>query len=181
MGFGDSCFSGAEQRTRRLSFQKNICTRCSVLYQALCEPLLNAESHSEKDVTVVQQSACFCLTVSGNAPRLFAHSAKLLIRGILMNTCGKCGQTIAIGSKFCPHCGTPPNSCRKCGAQIADGAKFCPECGASVLAFTREPDAQPPEQSTRTDSRFSLAANERTAQPKSKIIGTPRCVSGIDS
>ena len=52
-------------------------------------------------------------------------------------TCGKCGEPIAVGTKFCAKCGSPAIvqdlKCRKCGADIPVGTRFCPACGAPAV------------------------------------------------
>ncbi|RQD80670.1 MAG: SPFH domain-containing protein [Methanocalculus sp. MSAO_Arc2] len=51
-------------------------------------------------------------------------------------SCIKCGQQIAQGTKFCPHCGSPQAeemvTCGTCGASVKKGMKFCPECGSPM-------------------------------------------------
>ena len=57
-----------------------------------------------------------------NAPQQAAAPGK---------ACIACGQSIPVGSKFCPECGANQNpGCKGCGAKLAPGTKFCPECGA---------------------------------------------------
>ncbi|MCL2539812.1 MAG: SPFH domain-containing protein [Firmicutes bacterium] len=44
--------------------------------------------------------------------------------------CGKCGNLIPDGAKFCPKCGTPSGAvCPHCKHSVKPGAKFCPDCG----------------------------------------------------
>ena len=44
--------------------------------------------------------------------------------------CTQCNNTILIGAKFCPSCGTPTaSSCAKCNTPLLPGAKFCTACG----------------------------------------------------
>lgn len=48
--------------------------------------------------------------------------------------CPKDGTLAALGTKFCPECGSPMlqpevQKCSRCGADLL-GAKFCPNCGA---------------------------------------------------
>ncbi len=52
--------------------------------------------------------------------------------------CPKDGTVAAVGTKFCPECGTAmvqpavaAECCPKCGAATM-GAKFCPECGTKI-------------------------------------------------
>lgn len=50
-----------------------------------------------------------------------------------MTTCKNCGAEVALGTKFCPECGSPiPRTCINCGYELSPNAKFCPECGAPV-------------------------------------------------
>ena len=51
-------------------------------------------------------------------------------------TCAKCGEDIAVGTKFCSGCGEPVRSvkgafCSECGSKLS-GGKFCPSCGKPV-------------------------------------------------
>jgi membrane protease subunit (stomatin/prohibitin family) len=47
-----------------------------------------------------------------------------------MMACGNCQNPVAVGSKFCPECGTPTQKhCTNCNASLAPTAKFCAECG----------------------------------------------------
>ena len=52
--------------------------------------------------------------------------------------CGKCGNEIAAGIRFCGVCGwkVPETAakpvCKGCGAEIVPGTKFCGVCGAKV-------------------------------------------------
>jgi Double zinc ribbon/Prokaryotic RING finger family 2 len=50
--------------------------------------------------------------------------------------CPNCQATLAPGSRFCAHCGTPitvpepgPHFCSQCGGQLQAGAQFCAQCG----------------------------------------------------
>ncbi len=50
--------------------------------------------------------------------------------------CPKDGTLAAVGTKFCPACGTAmvqpaADPCPKCGADVK-GGKFCPECGTKI-------------------------------------------------
>ena len=48
------------------------------------------------------------------------------------NACTACGKPIAVGSRFCPECGTAQETkafCTGCGGELGAGAKFCPACG----------------------------------------------------
>lgn len=52
--------------------------------------------------------------------------------------CPNCGTLAAVGTKFCPECGTgmvQPSvaACPKCGTET-HGAKFCPNCGEKMEA-----------------------------------------------
>lgn len=53
-------------------------------------------------------------------------------------SCGKCGELIPSGIKFCPNCGEAvvvklaPKQCEQCGGKIPEGKKFCPDCGHEV-------------------------------------------------
>lgn len=48
--------------------------------------------------------------------------------------CGKCGQPVPAGGKFCMNCGAPqvPAGCAQCQAPLPPGAKFCMNCGTPV-------------------------------------------------
>jgi len=47
--------------------------------------------------------------------------------------CGKCGEMIPDGAKFCPKCGSANGmTCPGCKAVVKAGSKFCPECGKSL-------------------------------------------------
>ena len=51
--------------------------------------------------------------------------------------CSNCQSPVAVGSKFCPECGTPTSKhCTNCNASLSPTAKFCAECGT--------PTAPPP-------------------------------------
>jgi|GEM_PF-5059741 len=65
-------------------------------------------------------------------------------------TCSKCGETLALGAKFCRKCGTPAASrlqaqpplaidCSTCGATVQPGKRFCKSCGASISLIPPEP------------------------------------------
>jgi hypothetical protein len=64
-----------------------------------------------------------------------------------MARCPTDGTLAAVGTKFCPECGSPmlqpaTACCPNCGAETK-GAKFCPECGTKVeqpQALTHCPD-----------------------------------------
>ncbi len=47
-----------------------------------------------------------------------------------MSVCPNCKVQIAVGSRFCNHCGTKlETKCPACGADIVPGSAFCSECG----------------------------------------------------
>ncbi|MBC7234932.1 MAG: zinc ribbon domain-containing protein [Chloroflexi bacterium] len=61
--------------------------------------------------------------------------------GVQMTQCPNCGGSVAVGAKFCEHCGQrlpevqaepQPQFCAQCGAELSPGAKFCSECGTRV-------------------------------------------------
>jgi adenylate cyclase len=48
-------------------------------------------------------------------------------------TCGNCGFSNGVGSRFCNECGTPlPLLCPSCGATNGAGSKFCNGCGTKL-------------------------------------------------
>lgn len=64
-----------------------------------------------------------------------------------LRECDKCGELIALESKFCQHCGEKQNEieivdtkpeekaekiCKKCKTQCEDDAEFCPNCGKKL-------------------------------------------------
>ncbi len=54
-------------------------------------------------------------------------------------SCASCGATFAVGTKFCPTCGTavaPAGGgfkCPACEHDVPAGAKFCPDCGTAIV------------------------------------------------
>lgn len=47
--------------------------------------------------------------------------------------CPNCGNSNAVGAKFCINCGTELNVCPKCGSSnIPSDSKFCPDCGYQI-------------------------------------------------
>ena len=69
--------------------------------------------------------------------------------------CATCGNTVAVGTSFCTHCGAlaaPPVRafCTSCGLELQPGARFCPGCGAVAAAVAPSPTQPGP---TRAPSR----------------------------
>ncbi len=71
------------------------------------------------------------------------HSGGRAIADSGSSLCGSCGQTVAIGTKFCPNCGAPMNVatprevadkkfCPSCGAENPSSGKFCRSCGQAM-------------------------------------------------
>jgi hypothetical protein len=64
----------------------------------------------------------------------------------MMARCHACGESVPIGSKFCPECGAAQETsqgekkeeaeadatCPVCGAKVRRGGKFCTQCGESL-------------------------------------------------
>lgn len=49
--------------------------------------------------------------------------------------CANCHSQVAVGSKFCPECGTATQKhCTNCNASLSPTAKFCAECGTPASA-----------------------------------------------
>lgn len=86
------------------------------------------------------------ILVSRNMDRITGavmHSGAKALDGSPTMQCGSCGQTLQVGTKFCPACGgaavTVPGPvaagtrfCPSCGVQNPQGTKFCGECGTSI-------------------------------------------------
>ena len=57
-----------------------------------------------------------------------------------LNICPTCGNKVALGTRFCPECGSnmaeaaapKSNKCTGCGADLEPGAKFCGSCGTKA-------------------------------------------------
>lgn len=74
--------------------------------------------------------------------------------------CSFCGNTVAVGTRFCTFCGKPIRSdaqpaqqtavCTNCSAPIASGAAFCTCCGTPVSSAPNPPEnAEPTSDSTK--------------------------------
>ena len=62
-------------------------------------------------------------------------------------TCGRCGEMLRPGDRFCAFCGTaaPVAGCERCGAPLGAADRFCPRCGTGVVARTAvDPSASQP-------------------------------------
>src|SRR5690242_20455044 len=53
-------------------------------------------------------------------------------------TCGRCGERIRPGDRFCAFCGTaaPVAGCERCGAPLGAADRFCPRCGTGTRMGT---------------------------------------------
>ena len=55
-----------------------------------------------------------------------------------MGRCGKCGNSLAPGQRFCPSCGASQSGssdvqrCPSCGNEVPSGIFFCNNCGAKL-------------------------------------------------
>lgn len=60
--------------------------------------------------------------------------------GSQMISCPSCHNGVAVGSKFCPHCGqnmiqsNSSSTCANCHEPLPEGAKFCIKCGTKQEA-----------------------------------------------
>ena len=58
-------------------------------------------------------------------------------------TCTACGTDLALGNRFCPHCGAGVLSCTTCGEPLHENDARCTGCGSPIETDpgTREPQA----------------------------------------
>ena len=101
-------------------------------------------------------SAAFCICCGLPLSEVTGTAAGDTVR------CNFCGNTVALGSRFCTHCGKPLSSgaspvqpaavCAKCSAQLAPGAAFCTGCGAPVGSSPNPPEIVEPTIGTPDDT-----------------------------
>src|SRR5437868_6116591 len=81
-------------------------------------------------------------------------------------TCGRCGERIRPGDRFCAFCGTaaPVAGCERCNAPLGAADRFCPRCGTgtrtgteSAIAAANQPGVEEPNPWAQVAARLRAA------------------------
>lgn len=97
--------------------------------------------------------------------------------------CGKCGNLISEGAKFCGRCGapvpqkqTPKKICPNCGAEFESAMVFCEHCGTKLTAGGRT--VKPPVDPPRKTDTVSKAAEQTVSAAGGKEAQNPYVATG---